>query len=534
MKFFPSRAVRAVVSIKQRTWLKVFVLACVVWFFWYPKRMDSLYMAIPAGATIATYHDGLASEWKGLVKNETLLAVLKGFGVEDADELKKNSGIYQTMYWLTGRHTVVGFVPKSFQKMIPDGSLAGASYVGWKAKIMELLWRIKWVPGLGKLQTTQNGTRYLVLEVSDEFGGFLVLGLDIVDGVLIATLSKDPEDVCVLADRLHRFGPKDSAAMAFNGEKPWKTKTHAKHVMWIADSHLLNGTAPVKVEVSSLRNPTLKIVAKGRVESEWLNGVKSFGALKEFAVPCADVPDEAAAVLVAVDAALMPEGDQHNTPPAGDGLLVGYFSGKPYQGRLVGFAYPAANLAMPGTEADAFGEWAYELSDRLKRDFKDAGIKTTYKADKTGGTLFVFSSLLELMGRASQNDMAFAEFREGTLRVGTHYASYEKQRETQRTGTVPSIADTVAAWQRAYPAAGAALRINLPVAAEEFAHLGAIAKLGMSLSGDINSVQIMAQIKRISDTLNALSPLGIVECIALGDESGLSELRISTKRGHGN
>jgi hypothetical protein len=76
----------------------------------------------------------------------------------------------------------------------------------------------------------------------------------------------------------------------------------------------------------------------------------------------------------------------------------------------------------------------------------------------------------------------------------------------------------------------AALRINLPMAAEEFAHLGAIAKLGISFSGNIDSVQMMEQINTLSQTLNALRPLGIMECIAIGDESGVTELRISTTR----
>ncbi len=530
MKSYFNKVVNAVSSVRQHTWLKVFVLACVVWCFWYPKRMESLYMAIPAGATLGTYHNGLASEWKGLVNNETLVSVLKGFGLEEADELKNESGIYQTMFWLTGRHTVVGFVPQSYRNTIPEGILAAASYVGWKAKFMEFLWRIKWIPGLGKLQTTPNGTRYLVFEASEEFGGFLVLGLDIVDGVLIATLSKNAEDVCVMADRLYRFGPKDSAAIAFNGEKPWKTKFRAKHVVWISDTHLLNGIAPAKVEVSSLRDPTLNIVAMGKVESDWLREVKCFGALTAAAVPCADVPDAAAAVLVAGDAAILAQDDDPAAPPAGNGMFVGYLSGKPYQARLMGLAYPAANLAMLGTGADAFGEWAYVFSDGLKRDFKDAGIKTNYKADKNGGTLWVFSSLLELMGKASQKDMAFAELRENILRFGSHYGSYEKQRTTQRDAGDPSIADTVIAWQSAYPAAVAALRIDLPVAAEEFAHLGAIAKLGLSFSGGPDSVQMMEQITVVSYALTALRPLGLVECIAIGDGSGVTELRIATKQ----
>ncbi len=101
--------------------------------------------------------------------------------------------------------------------------------------------------------------------------------------------------------------------------------------------------------------------------------------------------------------------------------------------------------------------------------------------------------------------------------------------ELRAPGTA-SLADTVAAWQRAHPAALAALRIDLPVAAEEFAHLGALAKLAMSFGGGADSAQVIARITAASRALNALGPLGTVECIAIGDESGVTELRVGTKR----
>ncbi len=537
IKSYLSRVAKGIASVRQRTWLKVFVLCCVVWFFWYPKRMDSLYMAIPAGATVATYHDGLASEWKGLVNNETLLAVMKGFGLEDADKLKKKSGIYQTIYWLTGRHTVAGFVPqsyagvvpKAYQGMVPDGYLAAASYVGWKAKIMELLWRIKWVPGLGKLQATPNGTRYLLVEVPYEYGSFMMLGLDMVDGVLIATFSRNPEDVCHLAERLQRFGPNDYPAVAFVGEKPWKTRSRAKHRIWFSEHQLLNGFDPFNVEVSSLRKSTFQVVVHGRLEADETTSLKSFADLKTFAVPGADIPDAAASVLLAVDASIIAKDKDPFTPPAGEGLLIAYLSGKPYHGRLMGLAYPAVNVAMSGVENDAFGQWAYEFNHGMKRDFKEAGIKTNYKVDGPVSTLFISSSMLELLGKVATKDQAFAELREGFLSSGSHYGSYLKQRDAQRESKAPSLANTVAAWQRAYPDAVAALRVDLPVAAEEFSHLGAIAKMAMSFTKSSNSAQTMAIISGTSEALQALSPLGIVECIVFGGNSGLSELRISTK-----
>ncbi len=538
IKPYLSCIVKKNVSVRQRTWLKVFVLACVVWFFWYPKRMDSLYMAIPAEATVATYHDGLASEWKGLVNNETLLAVMKGFGLEDAEKLKKKSGIYHTMYWLSGRHTVAGFVPQpnagvvpqTYQNLVPDGYLAAASYVGWKAKIMELLWRMKWVPGLGKLDVTPNGTRYLLVEVPYEYGSFMMLGLDMVDGVLIATFSRNPEDVCLLADRLKRFGPNDFPAVAFDGDKPWKVKVKAKHRIWFSEHRLLHGFDPFNVEVSSLREPTFKIAVHGRIETDELQNLKSFSGLKAFTLPGADIPAAAAPVLLAIDASIIAKDQDPYTPPAGEGLLLGYLSAKPYHGRFMGLAYPAVNVVMPGVDKEVFGEWIYEFNDGMNREFKKAGIKTGYKVDGLASTLFVSFEMLELFGKVSTNDQMFAELREGSLRLGSHYGSSAKQRADQKEGKAPSLADTVSAWQRAYPDAVAAMRVDLPVAAEEFSHLGALAKMASSFVRGSNSAQTIAVISMTSEVLKALSPLGVMECIAIGGEPGLSELRISTKR----
>ena len=293
---------------------------------------------------------------------------------------------------------------------------------------------------------------------------------------------------------------------------------------------MLHGFEPFNVEVSSLREPTFNMVVHGRLESEKLPPLRSFGDLKAFALPGSDIPAAAAPVLLAVDASVIANDDDPYTPPAGEGLLLGYISAKPYHGRFMGLAYPAIHAVMPGVENDAFGEWTYEFSDGMKREFSEAGIKTSYKTDGPVSTLFVSLSMLELLGKVSPKDQAFAELREGSLRLGSHYGSSVKQRAAQREGKAPSLADTVSAWQRAYPDAVAALRVDLPVTAEEFSHLGAIAKMASSFVRGSNTAQTIALISTANWALQALSPLGIVECIAIGGESGVSELRISTVR----
>ena len=286
---------------RQRTWLKLFGVACVIWLCWYPKRMDSLFMALPADATVATYHKGLASEWKDLVNNKVVIQMLKGFGVKEADDLRDNVGIYQTLYWLTGRHTVIGFVPQNQPGDLP-GYLAGSSYVGWKAKPMEFLWRIKWVPGLGRLGVTSHGTRYLKFDDDNLQEMGLVLGLDLVDGVLVATFSRDPETVCVMADRLRRFGPANSPAVAFGDERPWENLTCARHKIWITDAKLVGGGETVTAEMSPWGGRDFNLSIRGGLNVAGTDGTKCFRDFDAKTFPGGDVPDSAATLLLAFDA----------------------------------------------------------------------------------------------------------------------------------------------------------------------------------------------------------------------------------------
>lgn len=527
---------RRIANVRQRTWLKVFALACLLWVFWYPKRMDSLYRAIPAGATIASYHKGLASEWKGLANNETIVEILKGFGVLDAEELKNESGIYQTIYWLTGRHTVAGFVPQESYGET-RGYLAASSYVGWKAKIMELLWRIKWVPGLGRMQVTSNGTRYMVFEDLLDLDGYqLFLGLDIEDGILVATLSRDPETVRMLSQRIIKCGKHDLLAAAYGGTEPWKIKSNATHRLWASDRELLGDNGPVTAEVSTLREPDFSFFVSGKFFIPEFEGARRFGDYPRDAALCADVPDSAATLLVAFDSGMVsslardiPDAGRY-VAPVGEGIGVAYLSGKPYSGRILGLAYPALNAAVPWREQEDFGQWAIKGIRELEAAAPEAKIRMLSIPESGMDSFRVFSSQLEVLGKVNARDMAFMELRGGVMRLGSYYDCYDLQRnDFAKHKGQRGIADTVMAWQREHPDAVLAVRMDMPAVAGEFAHFAGIAKMvANTMSGTEAVRETVAQINATSFVLNALKPLGDVECIASAKASGEKTLKIST------
>lgn len=541
MKKVAQCVIRRVRGVRQRTWLKLFLGLCVLWFFWHPKRMDALFMTIPADATVASFHDRLDAEWRGLTRHPQLVAVLEGLGVEDAGSLKDNRGVYQTLYWLTGRHTVLGYVPGPWSYTgggLETGSLAGASYVGWKAKIMELLWRVKWVPGLGRLQTTPSGTRYLAFKVDEAFGGVLFLGLDIADGVLMATLSRNPEDVRLLADRLHRFGPRDAPAEAFGGTRPWLTPLDAVNRFWIRDPHLIGSLAGVRVDVGSLRQPTLDLdVRLEGVRADDIHPLRTLDRFSAPAIPGADLPADAGFLHLAADVRLldwavgrMGRDARAFWPGSADGLCVIRLTGKPYEGRLVRLACPAVMLSMPWPAGVAFGEWAATVNFLLQREGALA-LRATYRTDDAASAFFVFPSELERFGRADVRDMFFAEHRAGVFHAGTHYGSYLSQRafsaDTERDGAV--VADVVSDWQNRFPEAVAVVRLDVPRAAREFRHLGAIVRLALPFFGQTEHVAPVVGFGSMVDGLRVFSPLGSVEAVVFRKGDDGLRVRVSSQ-----
>ena len=136
------------------------IAAVALWFFWYPMDRAELFYALPERTAAAAYVRNLAMEDRALLRNPSFQYALRALGGDPEDAIDDNAGVFWTLYWLTGENSVVGVVPEEGECGGLGGYLAGASYVGWKARALELLWRIKWVPGLGPLRTTAKGTRW--------------------------------------------------------------------------------------------------------------------------------------------------------------------------------------------------------------------------------------------------------------------------------------------------------------------------------------------------------------------------------------
>ena len=485
----------------------LFALALVVWLCWYPKRARMLFLALPHETAIAVRTAGLASEYKAFAANPTIIGVFARAGMSESDieRFQKNAvGVFWTLFGLTGADSVVGYVPSGAEptswEMLP-GYLAGASYTGWRAKPIEFLWRIKWAPGIGKLSVSENGVRFLDFGYEPGFENFRYLGLDIVDGVLLATYSDDPDDVLALVERVRTCGPRDPAPPVFgSGESnppPWQGAHLATHQLWISPS-LLAPVLPFDIgadlppfggTVGSFKNENLRAsVERIKLHDGAFRGAKTFAEMREIATPCADIPSDAARIgMVAGDASLLT--DIFALTSRQEGIFATYVAAKPYEGRVLGIAVPSINGGV--TFADPNDAAVFH-----------AAVAATLKS--------ISKSIGGLLSTAVSRD-------DRTLAFGTDDASLKKQRAS---ATKETLSAKIGSWRSAHPDAALVAEIDLDALWSEVKQINALVKLASRFVKSDELYEI-AEFAAIASEIQAIIPSeGRITAVVKRAESG--------------
>lgn len=436
----------------RRNLLRAAAAGVALWFFWYPADRRELYAAIPSDAPVAMYVRNLASEDRALLRHPAVQEMLRDVGEDPEEVLEDNLGLFWTFFGLTGENTVLGLVPnqppESEEFSLPtdlDGlfdaySLAGASYTGWKARIIELLWRIRYVPGLGPLRTTDSGTRYMEFPHARELRERgIVLGVDIVDGVLVAVLSREPERVRELAARVRATGRPDAPALAaaFGSEPaPWRGGS-LRHDLWLSNPWRLSPdpTVPLHIELASFREPGFRFRSNDpALDPTELPKPSSFD-FRAFppneAILWATVPNANWTIL---GPAL-----QGYAIPGAEGCAFAWLAGKPYTGHLSILETPTIGLSVPTPDGWDFNTWWGTAEAQLKTDADP--LKPRFDAPSENLRLVRFKNM-ELFGHTPEADRAFATHADGRLTVGTGYGAYRKlcaAAGTVPTGTAPAL-----------------------------------------------------------------------------------------------
>lgn len=416
----------------RRNLIRAAAAGIALWFFWYPADQRELYAAIPSDAPVAMFSRNLAMEDRAFLRNPAVQEMILAAGEDPEEVLEDNSGLFWTLFGLTGENTVLGLypnhpvadgipVPTNLDDLFDAYSLAGASYTGWKARIIELLWRIRYVPGLGPLRTTESGTRYMEFPHARELRERnIVLGVDIVDGVLVAVLSRDPDRVRELADRVRAAGQPDAPplAAAFGSEpSPWRGGS-LRHDLWVRNPFSDTPHAePLHVEFASFRTPGFRI--RCNVPDEWTLPQPAPMTFTDF--PPNEAIFWAASPAAWVTGTIPPEFDL----PAVDGTAFAWLGGKPYTGHLSILETPTVGGSIPVPANWDFTAWWNGIFARLNNEA--AGLKPKSDAPAENVRLVRFKKL-ELLGHTPEADRAFASHENGRLTVGTGYGSYRKLR----------------------------------------------------------------------------------------------------------
>ncbi|MBQ8570113.1 MAG: hypothetical protein IJ444_01205 [Kiritimatiellae bacterium] len=275
------------------------VLVVLFCFFYNPTKIELLFKAIPENSIASIYVNSLSDEWDSAMENNILMGSASVIAKEDLTDLRTNEGLKWTLRLLTGKDSIVSAVDVNGDNdfdFYDNDYLAGATSVGFRRRIMELLWRIKYVPGLGKLGVTEDGIRYL--DFSKHKVGPSprnpVLALDMVKGVLCVAYTSNPSDLNKVTSRVNK---NTALASVFkHTDDPWKLRSSKlipkNFIVWTS---LYDGVCGI----SSL--------SKDNVELRFLDVSeeisKAFGKMKDFDALNISA-DSIAARHVAVDDAM--------------------------------------------------------------------------------------------------------------------------------------------------------------------------------------------------------------------------------------
>lgn len=254
------------------------VLVVLFCFFYNPTKIELLFKAIPENSIASIYVNSLSDEWDSAMENNILMGSASVIAKEDLTDLRTNEGLKWTLRLLTGKDSIVSAVDVNGDNdfdFYDNDYLAGATSVGFRRRIMELLWRIKYVPGLGKLGVTEDGIRYL--DFSKHKVGPSprnpVLALDMVKGVLCVAYTSNPSDLNNVTSRVNK---NTALASVFKlTDDPWKLRSSKlipkNFIVWTS---LYDGVCGI----SSL--------SKDNVELRFLDVSeeisKAFGKMKDF------------------------------------------------------------------------------------------------------------------------------------------------------------------------------------------------------------------------------------------------------------
>ena len=173
-----------------------------------------VYSALPESKVVGELIE-ISESWEKALHSPLIKGSLNLFDV-DSVELAENKQISMVIRLVTGNKAVFAVTRPSEGERSP--SLFIASYSGWRSDIFRLFLAIRWIPGLGHLESSPEGARYFRIG-SEKHSTDYVVSLMIRKDILLTSISKRPDDVAVMRKRVS-----DGVSMSsiLKEVAPWK------------------------------------------------------------------------------------------------------------------------------------------------------------------------------------------------------------------------------------------------------------------------------------------------------------------------
>jgi hypothetical protein len=495
-----------------RIGIAAFIVLALFWLGYVPERRDRVFRALPANTVFASEHLNLAKVWRSRFDNPLIVGTLAGAGVDNVADWSSDTNIVWIVRLVSGRRSLIAWSPALGPSATP--SWMGASWAGFRGPLLRTLLFVRWVPGLGRLQTTPLGTRYLdtaskKAKARGESGPMLAFSLR--ENVLLATLGEDPDAVRAMDWRLTHDAP--LAPLFADDPQPWRKTGQFPHRAWVDASF-----SPVELPIKGTVEARLLHIRGDRLGLSAIlptpRRQPSVGAVDEvLAGRCtaADslASDDACALLMLPGASarnlintLLPGLPiTGNTAPTGEDAAL-YINTKPLGGRLFNLAVPSLTLLYPGPAGTA-GVMTQSV-DQVARA-THLKLRTYEPAHNMNGRL-----LIDWMGgskhiRLTKDDCVAAEIHPGWLTLCTSAASLDAQRgyaaEEKGAWRGPLAEQTAAAGTTGLDGY---LWIDLGRTTYELRQIHAVYRLATALGAIRVTEQesaAMARLKQVLDTL---------------------------------
>lgn len=492
----------------RRTQLVVgaLVLLTLFWMGFVPERPDRVFRAMPANSPFVSEHLKLSSVWSDRFANPLLVRTLQGAGVRKVEEWSADTNIVWIVRLVSGRRSLIGWSPA----LGPSGTpcWTGASWAGFRGPLLRAMLAVRWVPGLGRLETTPAGTRYLDttskrMRARGETGPKVAFFLR--ENILLATLGDDPDAVRALDARILHDAP--LAPLFRNDPEPWRQTGVAPHRAWLEPGWSpvplpVDGAIEARVTAFEPRQIALALQAGGLpAEAPDLDARLSGRCTAADALAA----DAACALLLLpsttarglIDSLLPGLALAADTPPSGEDMAL-YLTTQALGGRVFGLAVPAITLLFPdpsdtpGAVTQAVARVAAATRLPLRTQTPEHNLSNRILLNWLGGSRHI---------RLAPEDCTAVELQPGWLTLCTSAASLDAQRRF--------APDAPAAWRSMLTDARAAvgaqgldgfLWIDLARTTDELRQIFAVYRLASTL-GAIRATPREAAAMRTVQTL---------------------------------